>query len=85
MEITTLVERAKQQLAALTGLKPVGVTRIAKENGGWHVAIELLEMSRIPATTDIIGCYEADLDEQGNLQQFVRQRTRVRGTPQEEA
>jgi len=79
MDIKNLAEQAKSQLAELTGLKPVTVTGAFKSEQGWHVALDMLEMSRIPAATDVLGDYEVLLDDNGNMLRFERKRTRLRG------
>jgi hypothetical protein len=81
MEMIDLLERAKKQLADTTGLKPEGVVRASKDNGSWNVRVEMLEMSRIPPATDMLGDYEAVLDEGGAMLRFERKRTRLRGEP----
>jgi len=83
-ELMNLAERAKEQLAEVTGLKPVTVTGASKDEQGWHIALDMLEMSRIPTATDVLGEYEMVLDENGNMLRFVRKRTRLRGEPCEE-
>lgn len=84
MEMIDLLHRAKKQLADTTGLKPEGVTRAFKDDGGWHVGVEMLEMSRIPKATDVLGDYEALFTEEGDMVRFERQKTRLRGDPIEE-
>ena len=84
MEMTELLKRAKKQLADTTGLKPEGVTRAFKDNGAWRIGVEMLQMSRIPTATDVLGDYEAVLTEEGDMVKFERQRTRLRGEPIEE-
>jgi len=79
LELGDLMGRAKQQLADLTGLKPVGVIQAFKDDQGWHVDLEMLEMSRIPSTTDLLGDYEVLLDDDGRLLRFERRGTRMRG------
>lgn len=83
MGIKELAERAKSQLAEVTGLKPVAVTGSFKDEQGWHIALDMLEMSRIPTATDVLGDYEALLDDNGNMLRFERRRTRLRGQPME--
>jgi len=83
MDIKKLVERAKSQLAEVTGLKPVTITGTLKDEQGWHVTLDMLEMSRIPPATDLLGDYEVLVDENGNMLKFERQRTRLRGEPVE--
>ncbi len=84
MELPQLLERAKKQLANVTGLKSVTVTRALKDEEGWHVGVEMLEMSRIPPATDLLGEYETLLNDDGDLLRFERKRTRLRGEPREE-
>jgi hypothetical protein len=83
MNMKELAERAKSQLAEVTGLKPVTVTGTFKDEQGCHVALDMLEMSRIPPATDVLGDYEVLVDEDGNMMKFERKRTRLRGDPLE--
>ena len=83
MNVSGLAERAKSQLAELTGLKPITVTGASKDEQGWHIALDMLEMSRIPSATDVLGDYEVLLDDNGNMLRFERKRTRLRGEPME--
>jgi len=83
MDMKELAERAKSQLAEVTGLKPVTVTGTYKDEQGWHVAVDMLEMTRIPTATDLLGDYEVLVDENGNMLKFERKRTRLRGEPME--
>lgn len=81
MEIVMLAERAKSQLVQITGLKPIAVTRVFKDECGWHINLDMLEMSRIPTATDILGDYEVLLNENGEMLNFERKETRLRGEP----
>jgi hypothetical protein len=83
MNMKELAERAKSQLAEVTGLEPVTVTGTFKDEQGCHVAVDMLEMSRIPPATDVLGDYEVLVDEDGNMMKFERKRTRLRGDPLE--
>ena len=83
MEMTELLERAKNQLVGTTGLKPVGAVRAFKADDGWHVGVEMLEMSRIPTATDVLGDYDVLLAEDGTMLRFKRKLTRLRGDPME--
>ncbi len=79
MNLRGLAERAKSQMAEVTGLKAVGVTETFKDEHGWHIAVDMLEMSRVPDTTDVLGDYDVLLDDNGDLLRFVRTRTHLRG------
>lgn len=78
MNIKDVLEKAKRQLSEATGLKPMTIAEVFKDERGWHVFLEMLEMSRIPCATDILGEYEVILDNEGNLLSFERKRTRLR-------
>jgi len=84
MQMIDVLERAKRQLADVTGLRPVTVTRASKADEGWRIGVEMLEMTRIPSATDVLGSYEVVLSEDGNMLKFERKRTRLRGEAVEE-
>ncbi|MDX6481600.1 MAG: hypothetical protein QOG85_2110 [Gaiellaceae bacterium] len=50
------------------------ISRVDGNGGGWAVTLELLELSRIPDTTSVLGSYEAVLDDDGNLVEAKRVR-----------
>lgn len=85
MEMTEILDRAKKQLVDTTGLKAVSVTRAFEDEEGWHVGVEMLEMSRIPSATDVLADYEVLLNESGGMRRFERKRTRLRGETGEES
>ena len=60
---------AKETLAELTGLHPETVSGLNKDEEGWHVNIDLIELKRIPESTDVLAIYEVVLDDEG---QFIR-------------
>ena len=68
-----------EQLSQLTGYRPVAVVGSAKDEKGWRITMDLLELSRIPPSTDLLGIYEALVDEEGNLLEFQRKMTHNRG------
>jgi hypothetical protein len=72
-------QRAIDYLNEMTGQEPEVVISVEPTNGHWHVQMELLELSRIPETTDVLGCYEVDLDSDGEPQGFHRTRRYHRG------
>ena len=41
-------------------------------DGGWRVVLEVLELERIPRTTDILASYAVELDEHGDLMGYER-------------
>lgn len=84
MELRKILEKAKSELAAVTGLKAESVVQAFKDEQGWHVRVQMLELSRIPPATDVLGDYEAVLGDDGAMLRFERKRTRLRAEPTEE-
>ncbi|MCJ7510857.1 MAG: gas vesicle protein [Dehalococcoidia bacterium] len=84
LKMTDLAERARQQLAEITGLKPVAVVGSYRDAEGWHITVDMLEMARLPESTDILGTYLVSLDEEGDLLEFEKKRSRLRSESYEE-
>ena len=76
--------RAAQQLLELTGKESEGVTGLSRDDDGWTVEVEVLEVRRIPTTTDVLALYEVSTDERGDLLGYRRLRRYTRGAPGEE-
>jgi hypothetical protein len=74
---------AARQLLELTGKAAEGVTSLQRTDDGWQVQVEVVEVRRIPDTTDVLAIYELDVDEQGALQGYHRLRRYTRGVPGE--
>ncbi len=83
-QMMNVAERAKEQLAELTGFSPVAAVGGFKDEEGWHIRVDAVEMARIPQSTDIIGTYVVTLDQDGNMVKFEKMRSRLRGEPYEE-
>jgi hypothetical protein len=70
-----LAQRARDQLAEITGLTPEAVTSLEQQDDRtWIVTVELLELSRVPETDDVLGSYQAECDESGELLGYRRVR-----------
>jgi hypothetical protein len=75
---------ARDAVEGLTGRSPEAVTALERSEDGWRVAVEVLELERIPSTTDVMATYEVTLDEQGELQGYRRAHRYLRGSPGDE-
>jgi hypothetical protein len=76
--LPSIVVRTTKVLAEVTGLQPVEVTGVARDDQGWRVLIELLELAKIPPASDVIAEYEVLVDGEGDLLSFQRKRSRLR-------
>ena len=68
----------------LTGYDPEAVTGLEWDGDSWQVTVDVLELSRIPNTTDVLASYVVQLDEKGTLRGFRRGRRFQRGHAGEE-
>jgi hypothetical protein len=75
---------AARQLLELTGKGAEGVTSLQRTEDGWKVHVEVVEVRRIPDTTDILALYEVEMDDTGDLQGYRRLRRYARGVPGED-
>jgi hypothetical protein len=74
-----IAQRAKEQLAQLTGHAADTVSALRRDDEGWHVTIDVLEMKYVPDTRDVLATYETLLDEDGTLLSYQRTRRYIRG------
>ena len=63
----------------LTGYEPEAVTGMEWDGEKWEVTVDVLEMTRIPTTTDVLGSYAVQLDERGTLRGYRRTGRYLRG------
>ncbi len=81
---TQAAVRGAHQLVELTGKEFEGIVGVRKGDDGWSVQVEVLEMRRIPSTTDVLAVYEVDLDGDGDLVGYRRADRYVRGSAGED-
>jgi Gas vesicle synthesis protein GvpO len=79
-----LIRRAVEELVDLTGKSPEGVSAVERDGDQWIVTIDLLELSRVPETTDVLGSYEVFLSTDGDLIGYRRTRRYTRSQVEEE-
>ncbi|MEU5725705.1 gas vesicle protein [Micromonospora sp. NPDC047738] len=68
-----------RQIVGLTGRDPLGITSIEPTDDGWLIGVEVVEDHRIPASTDLLGLYQVELDLAGSLLAYRRTRRYQRG------
>ena len=78
-----LVRRATEQLAEVMGRRPEAVSGFTKDGDGWRVSVEVVELERIPPSTDVLATYEVQLDADGELVGYERVRRYVRSQADE--
>jgi hypothetical protein len=81
------IEQVRRDLPPLLG-KPVeavlGLEPDEDRAGGWHVTVSVVELSRIPNSTDVLGAYKVSLDPEGELAGYRRLRRYQRNQADED-
>jgi hypothetical protein len=79
------IERAREEAADLLGRPIESVLGLEpEEKGGWRVVVEVVELERIPRSTDVLGAYAITLDKSGELTAARRERRYYRNQADEE-
>ncbi|WP_411070326.1 gas vesicle protein GvpO [Streptomyces sp. cmx-4-25] len=75
-----VIRTAMEQLARLLN-QPVEAFSSCErgEDGAWRLAVEVLELERVPDTMSLLASYEMDADRRGNLIDYRRTRRYERG------
>lgn len=74
-----LTEAALSAIADLTRYEPEAVTGLEWDGQAWHASVDVLELERIPNTTDVLATYDVQLDDEGTLLGYKRKRRFIRG------
>ncbi|MFH1565251.1 MAG: gas vesicle protein GvpO [bacterium] len=78
MQPKEIIEKAKKQLADLTGFtSPAGIG-LKKEKEEWVITIEIVEKKSIPDQMDILGTYDVYMNSEGDLSRYERRGLRKR-------
>jgi len=78
MTTKDILEKAKKELADLTGFKSPSATGFKKEGNELIATIEVIEKKSIPDGMDVLGTYEARVDESGKIISYERTDLRKR-------
>jgi Gas vesicle synthesis protein GvpO len=73
-EFMELADQARGLLRSVRGVEAESVSGIAHTPNGWMVTLEVVELHRIPESTDVLASYEVELDRDGKLLGFERGR-----------
>jgi hypothetical protein len=79
------IERVRSELPQLLGHPVDAVLGLeAGERKSWNVTVQVVELSRIPHSTDVLGTYEVNLDPHGEIQGYRRRRRYYRNQADED-
>jgi hypothetical protein len=84
MKAPQVVRRAIEQVAMLTGREIEGVNGLERNgDDGWVVTLEVVELRRVPDSTDVLGSYAVQVDKRGELEGYTRTRRYYRSQVEE--
>ena len=63
---------AQQQLEMMIQRPCENVSGLSRHGDGWMITLEVVELERVPPTTDILATYRVELDDQGELMGYER-------------
>jgi gas vesicle protein GvpO len=77
--------RVREDLPELLGKPVESILGIQREDeGGWIATVAIVELARIPSSTDVLGTYRVRLDASGELIEYQRQRRYARNRADED-
>ncbi len=79
------IQSVRRDFPSLLGRPVESVLGVMKdEDESWRVTVQVVELERIPRTTDVLGAYEVTLDDDGELVGYRRRRRYHRGQADED-
>jgi hypothetical protein len=79
------IERVRDELPPLLGHPVDAVLGLEPDDGkGWNITVQVVELARIPHSTDVLGTYEVTLDQHGEVQSYKRRRRYYRNQADED-
>jgi hypothetical protein len=67
-------QHAREQLEELLGKSVESVSSLERTHDGWVVALEVVELQRVPESTDVLASYELELDGDLNFRRYQQAR-----------
>lgn len=74
LSASDVVSKARKATSELIGRPVEGVLGIERDHDNWVAMVQVVELARIPNTTDVLGDYEVVLDGKGEIVQYHRRR-----------
>ena len=79
------IRTARDVVVELTGKQIEGISALCRsDEGGWTVCVDVVDLVRIPSSTDLLATYEICLDGGGGLVDMERRRRFTRNQVDEE-
>jgi hypothetical protein len=83
-DVETIVDSARTHVANLLEKEPESVSGISRTGKAWSVTVEVVEVRRVPDSTDVLASYDVVIDDDGNLVRLERGRRYRRSQVEED-
>jgi hypothetical protein len=79
------IQRIQRDFPALLGRPIESILGLERhDDDGWEVLVQVVELSRIPHSTDVLGAYAVTMDSDGELVGYRRRRRYYRNQTDED-
>ena len=68
------IRHAREQLEEMMGRPVEAVLGMTRDEDGWTVTVQVVELQRIPSSTDVLGSYDVNVDSDGDVVGYRRTR-----------
>ncbi|MBO9520832.1 MAG: gas vesicle protein [Nocardioidaceae bacterium] len=83
LSLAEIGRRVLGEVEALSGCPVEGMTAIRADDDGWVAMVDVLELERVPETTDVLASYEVNVDGDGAVTGYRRVRRFLRSQVEE--
>jgi hypothetical protein len=73
-QVRSVAQAARDQLRDLHGSEAESLTALERFGNGWRATLEVVEVRRVPDSTDVLATYAVELDDEGRLVRYERTR-----------
>lgn len=84
-QVGAVVAAARSGFEEVAGRHVEAVSSVSREEDGWRIGLEVVELARVPDSTSLLGTYEVLVDGDGNVLEYDRVRRYYRNRADEEA
>lgn len=70
--LADVISTARRELEMFTGRTVESVSSVRRNEDGWTLCLEVLEVQRVPDSTSVLGTYETEVDDHGSVLGYER-------------
>jgi hypothetical protein len=79
LPVLVRIRKMREQLHELTGYETVSVSGLTKTDAGWELAVDVVELRRVPDTASVLATYRVTTDDAGDVASYERTHRYNRG------